>query len=75
MSTATISAPELRNGRTADGRLAVSVEEAGRLLDLSRSSTWKAVKDGTLRTVRVGHRVLVPVAAIEALLAGEQVSA
>jgi excisionase family DNA binding protein len=48
--------------------LAVSVEEAAQLLGIGRSLAYEAARRGELRTVRLGRRLLVPVAAIEHLL-------
>jgi excisionase family DNA binding protein len=47
----------------------VSVEDAGRILGLSRGSAYAAARDGTLPTIRFGKRLLVPKAALERLLA------
>ena len=49
-------------------RLALSVEEAARRLGVSRSLIWKMVNQRTIRTVRAGHRVLVPVSEVEEFL-------
>ena len=49
-------------------RAALSVEEAAERLGVSRSLIWKMVNQGTIRTVRAGHRVLVPVSAVEEFL-------
>ena len=49
-------------------RVALSVEEAAGRLGVSRSLIWKMVNQGTIRTVRAGHRVLVPVIAVEEFL-------
>ena len=49
-------------------RAALSVEEAAGKLGVSRSLIWKMVNQGTIRTVRAGHRVLVPVSAVEEFL-------
>ena len=51
-----------------DGRLAMSVEEAGALLGISRSLAYAAARDGRLPTVRFGRRLLVPVQQLEAIL-------
>ena len=48
--------------------LAVSVPEAGRLLGLSRSSAYEAVKRGDIPSVRIGGRVLVPLHRLEELV-------
>ena len=50
------------------GRLAVSVEEAAIRLGIGRSMAWKLVNENKLRSVRAGHRRLVPVSAIEDFL-------
>ena len=49
-------------------RAAVSVEEAGVRLGVSRSMVWKLVNSGTLRSVRAGKRRLVPISAINEFL-------
>ena len=49
-------------------RAALSVEEAAERLGVSRSLLWKMVNQGTIRTVRAGHRVLVSVSAVEEFL-------
>ncbi len=54
-----------------DGRLAVSVSQAARLLSLGRTRTWTLVRSGRLRTVRVGRRVLVPLKELERFLERE----
>lgn len=50
-------------------RATVTVEEAGRLLGISRGSAYEAARTGQLPTIRIGHRLIVPVAALETLLA------
>ncbi|MFC1869868.1 helix-turn-helix domain-containing protein [Chloroflexota bacterium] len=47
----------------------ISVEEAGKRCSLSRPSAYLAVKRGDLPSIRIGRRILVPVAALEKLLA------
>ena len=58
----------MRTRRTLD------VEEAGQLLGISRALAYEAARRGELPTIRVGRRLLVPVAAVERLL-GERRSA
>ena len=48
--------------------LAVSVPEAGRLLGLSRSSAYEAVKRGDIPSVRIAGRILVPLRRLEELI-------
>ena len=53
-----------------DGRRAVNVDEAGRLINIGRTLAWKLVNSGELRSIRVGHRVVVPMSAIDEFLEG-----
>lgn len=52
------------------GRRAYHVDEAALVYGLSRSTLYKLMAIGKLRTVKVGGRRLIPVEAIEDLLAG-----
>jgi excisionase family DNA binding protein len=53
-----------------DARRAYQVNEAAAAYGLSRSTLYKLMAIGKLRTVKIGGRRLIPVDAIEALLAG-----
>jgi excisionase family DNA binding protein len=44
------------------------VEEAGRLLRLSRGSAYEAARTGQIPTIRIGRRLLVPRAALLRML-------
>ncbi len=55
------------NGSGAE-RLVWTVEEAGRLLGMSRAHAYELVARGELPHLRLGRRVVVPKSAIEALL-------
>jgi excisionase family DNA binding protein len=46
----------------------VSVEEAGRLLGVSRMAAYQAVWRGQIPSIRIGRRLLVPVAKLNAML-------
>jgi len=48
--------------------LAYSIAEAERLTTLSRTTLWRAMKAGKLRTKKEGARRLVPVAELEAFV-------
>jgi excisionase family DNA binding protein len=50
-------------------RVTISVEEAGRLLGISRGSAYEAARRGDIPTIRIGKRLIVPVAGLERLLA------
>lgn len=43
-----------------DSPLTLSVEEAGRLLGISRGLAYEAARRGELPTIRLGRRLLVP---------------
>jgi excisionase family DNA binding protein len=49
---------------------AFHVKEAAAIYRLSRSTIYKMMAAGTLRTVKIGGRRLIPRDAIEALIAG-----
>ena len=48
---------------------AVSVEEAARLLSLSRTALYDLLDSGRLRSVNVGSRRLIPTVALDDFLA------
>ena len=50
-----------------------SIEEAGRLVGIGRSTAYAAARDGSLPTVRLSHRLLVPTAKLFAMLGIEAV--
>lgn len=52
------------------GRLTLTIDETARELGISRGSAYEAARRGELPTIRIGRRLLVPVAALSALLAG-----
>jgi excisionase family DNA binding protein len=47
---------------------AVSVEEAGRMLGVGRSTAFELIQSGDLRPIKIRSRTLVPTAQIRALL-------
>jgi excisionase family DNA binding protein len=49
-------------------RLTITVEEAGRLLGVSRASAYRAAREGTLPAIRLGHRLVVPVEGLRTML-------
>ena len=55
-------------GEKVEERLTYNVEEAGKLLGISRASAFKAAQEGSLPTVRIGRRLLVPKVALERML-------
>jgi excisionase family DNA binding protein len=55
-----------------EGRV-MTLNEVAAVLRISRGSAYEAAKRGEIPTVRIGHRILVPRAALERLLSGEPV--
>jgi excisionase family DNA binding protein len=49
----------------------VTLNEAASLLRISRGSAYEAAKRREIPTIRIGRRLLVPLAALERMLAGE----
>ena len=49
-------------------RATITVEEAARILGISRGSAYEAVRRGDIPTIRIGKRLIVPVAALERML-------
>jgi excisionase family DNA binding protein len=48
--------------------LTISVPEAGKRLGLSRNSAYQAAERGELPVLRIGHRLLVSVFALDEML-------
>jgi excisionase family DNA binding protein len=49
-------------------RRTMSIEEAARILGISRGSAYARARDGAIPTIRLGKRLLVPQAALDRLL-------
>ena len=52
-------------------RMTVTVEEAATILGVGRNKAYEAARSGEIPTIRIGKRVLVPVASLERPLAIE----
>ena len=50
-------------------RRAISINEAAETLGIGISKAYQAAKSGDIPTIRLGKRILVPVAALEKMLA------
>ena len=59
--------------RTRQRQQTLSVEDAGEILGISRSSAFQAAANGQLPVIRIGKRLLVPRCALEQML-GEPVT-
>jgi excisionase family DNA binding protein len=51
-------------------RRTYTVEEAGQLLGVGRNQAYEAVRSGTLPSIKIGKRLLVPKVALDNMLAG-----
>jgi excisionase family DNA binding protein len=52
-------------------RPTLTVEETARLLGISRGLAFQAVRRGDIPSIRIGRRILIPVARLQALLEGD----
>jgi excisionase family DNA binding protein len=55
----------------AGTRLTLTVEEVAATLGISRAFAYEAVRRGEIPSIRIGRRVLVPRAALERLIDGD----
>ena len=51
-------------------RRALSPRETERTLGISHASLYRLIKNGKLKTIKLGARTLIPVEAIDAILHG-----
>jgi excisionase family DNA binding protein len=51
-------------------RLTITVPEAAEQLGISKNAGYTAVKSGEIPTIKIGKRILVPLAALERMLQG-----
>ena len=47
-----------------------SITEVAKLLGIGRNQAYEAARRGEIPTIRIGNRLLVPVAALELMLGG-----
>ena len=59
---------EIEAARAPPNALVFTVPQAGELLGISRNSAYEAAKVGTIPTVKIGGRMLVPRAALMRML-------
>lgn len=60
--------PEITTIAEALTRPTISVVEAGNILGLGKNAAYDAAKSGDLPTLKIGGKILVPVAKLAALL-------
>ena len=54
-------------------KLVMTVPEAGERLGVCRVHAYKLVKLGQIPTIKLGRRIVVPIAALEKMLAGADI--
>ncbi len=54
------------------GPTTISVTEAARILGISRTTAYEAVRDGTLPSIRIRRRIVISVAGLTAVLNGRR---
>lgn len=64
-----MTATENAESPEAQGRLTRTVDEVAELLGISRVSAYEGVARGDIPHIKVGRRILVPRAALTAMLA------
>lgn len=62
---------ETRGHGTAVGPLVIPVSEAARRLGWGRDRTYAMIHEGRIPTVRIGRRLLVPVAVLDQVVEEE----
>jgi excisionase family DNA binding protein len=46
-------------------KLTLTIAEAGEVLGIGRSAAYEAARTGQIPTIRIGRRLLVPIAALQ----------
>ncbi len=52
-------------------RQTYSIDEVAKMLGIGRNSCYEAARRGDFVTIKIGHRLVVPRAAIDRMLSGE----
>jgi excisionase family DNA binding protein len=53
-------------------QLVLSVEEARKLLGISRGLAYEGIRTGQIPSIRIGRRILIPYAKLERMLEGSE---
>jgi excisionase family DNA binding protein len=62
---------EIGGDTMTEPRQTLTVEETANLLGISRGLAFQAVRRGDIPSIRIGRRILVPFARLQALLDGD----
>lgn len=57
---------------TEQDRKTCTIAEAGELLGIGRASAYAAARAGQIPTIRLGRRLVVPIAALDRMLSGDR---
>jgi excisionase family DNA binding protein len=60
--------------RSASNTSVLNVEDAARILGISRNSAYEAVARGEIPSLRFGKRIVIPKVALDRLLSGGSIS-
>lgn len=63
-----MTATENAESHEAQGRLTRTVDEVAELLGVSRATAYEGIRTGEIPHIKVGRRILVPRAALAAML-------
>jgi excisionase family DNA binding protein len=55
-----------------DDRRTANISQAAKVLGIGRNQAYEAARRGEIPTIRIGKRLLVPLAALERMLQGMQ---
>lgn len=61
--------------KRSEDRKTCTVPEAAKILGVSRGKAYGAAKSGEIPSIKIGKRILVPIAALEQLLNGGKAAA
>jgi excisionase family DNA binding protein len=56
----------------ADSPVTLTIPQAAKRLGVTRNSAYQAARRGEIPTIKIGKRILVPVAALEKKLRGDE---
>ena len=56
--------------KAGERKLTLTVEEAAARLGIGRNAAYRGVRSGEIPSIKIGNRIVVPKAALNALLSG-----
>jgi excisionase family DNA binding protein len=61
----------MAEARECSQRKTCTIGEAGEMLGIGRAASYEAARRGDIPTLKIGRRIVVPLAALERLLTGD----